>query len=491
MKKTLSKLTAGFAVATIMAFTAAPAFAADTAGPSDVENLIGNSLNASAQLSWDAATDDTGVTGYQVHYGSTSVSAPGQSYDDFIDVGDVLTYTVTGLTNDTTYYFSVIAYDAASNESAAWAKELALTPTGSSGSVDDSDAPQVSDAIAPNKEEVKVVFSEPINLPSEDPQDAFTIENDDNFEPLIVLDAIFDEEDPTNATVILTTETQDSTATYKLTVGIDIEDKSGNPIISGTSDTAIFDGSGTDKPIADAKAPTVQSVESIDSTHIIINFDETIVLSIDPSENFVITTADGGEELQVLGVELGNNSAGVEDASAIITTAPQDAVDYEVEVVDIADGDGNLVEASPKTFTGISATPDDNGDNPTEDLIPPKDVANFLAKSILDGAQYVVTLTWEIPSTNVGDVVEQIVYMSEDNKDYSKEASLDPDATEYEVSGLNEGTYWFKITQKDEAGNESAGVIKKVILSETGPGLAGLVLVSLGLGRVVGRKKRK
>ena len=109
-----------------------------------------------------------------------------------------------------------------------------------------------------------------------------------------------------------------------------------------------------------------------------------------------------------------------------------------------------------------------------------------------EGEKYVVTLSWEIPEENVGDTVEQILYMSENiDSDFSKKASLEPDVTEYEVEDLEAGEYWFKLTQKDEAGNESVGVVKKIVLAETGPGVVGLLLVSLGLGRVFGKKKRK
>ena len=75
--------------------------------------------------------------------------------------------------------------------------------------------------------------------------------------------------------------------------------------------------------------------------------------------------------------------------------------------------------------------------------------------------------------------------------DYEKTTELDADVDNYEAEELELGEYYFKLTQEDEAGNESEGSIVKVVLSETGPGLIGLVLASVGLGRVVGRKKRK
>ena len=59
------------------------------------------------------------------------------------------------------------------------------------------------------------------------------------------------------------------------------------------------------------------------------------------------------------------------------------------------------------------------------------------------------------------------------------------------LDGVDLGTVEnVKIRSKDEAGNESTGTIAKVILSETGPGVIGLVLVSLGLGHLVSRRKK-
>jgi chitodextrinase len=54
-------------------------------------------------LSWTAATDDAGVTGYQVRQAGTVIATVG---------GSTLSYTVTGLTPATAYTFTVTAGDA-------------------------------------------------------------------------------------------------------------------------------------------------------------------------------------------------------------------------------------------------------------------------------------------------------------------------------------------------------------------------------------------
>ncbi|MEK7672686.1 MAG: fibronectin type III domain-containing protein [Patescibacteria group bacterium] len=492
MKKYFSMILAAMLVS-VFSLTA---FAVtDTEEPSDVVSLTATAQDKSVQLKWPKATDDVGVKGYIVHYGAKSVTKKGEKYDKNVDVKNVLDYEVTGLENGKKYYFSVVAYDAAGNESVGWSPEASATPNKGSAapSGEDKDAPQVADAESLYKTEVKVVFSEEVVLPKVDPQDAFSIENDDTFEALAVSDAAMDEEDKTNKTVILTTQDQGEKANYKLTVGIDIEDKAGNPIISGTSDTALFVGTTTEKEAddKDEKGPEIVKVETVDATHIIVNFNEAVVLSIDPSENFEIVAKEGGKKLEVLGVELGANSEDVDDASAVITTSAQEKVNYTVTIVKLKDEAGNPVN-SAKNSAVFEGKGEATGENPIADIIPPKDVANFLAKSMVKGEKYLVTLRWKIPEANIGDVKEQLIYMSTDKgAKYDQKASVAPDVTEYKAEDLVPGEYWFKITQKDAAGNESAGVISKIVLSETGPEMLGLLGLSVLLGRVVTKRKKK
>jgi len=60
-------------------------------------------------FAWDASPD-ADLVGYRVYYGTSSgtyLQSPGAG----IDVGNVLTKLVTGLTRGVTYFFAVTAYD--------------------------------------------------------------------------------------------------------------------------------------------------------------------------------------------------------------------------------------------------------------------------------------------------------------------------------------------------------------------------------------------
>jgi hypothetical protein len=79
----------------------------------------GEMLAANAYLTWNA-NSESDLGGYNVYYGT----AP-RSYGTPINVGNVATYTLTGL-NPGTYYFAVTAYDTSGNES-GFSNEASLT----------------------------------------------------------------------------------------------------------------------------------------------------------------------------------------------------------------------------------------------------------------------------------------------------------------------------------------------------------------------------
>ncbi len=81
----------------------------DTEPPTVPTNIVAENITSSgAQLSWDAATDNVGVTEYQVFDGTTLLGTTTNT-----------TFQLTGLTPETTYTITVVALDAAGNVSEA------------------------------------------------------------------------------------------------------------------------------------------------------------------------------------------------------------------------------------------------------------------------------------------------------------------------------------------------------------------------------------
>src|SRR5439155_1613669 len=86
----------------------------DTTPPSAPGNLTATQAKRKIALSWAAATDNVGVTGYQIWRASSPTGT-------FVQIATVTAtaYTNTGLSSGTTWYYQVKAYDAAGNISAA------------------------------------------------------------------------------------------------------------------------------------------------------------------------------------------------------------------------------------------------------------------------------------------------------------------------------------------------------------------------------------
>ena len=94
--------------------------------------IVSVSHAGQAILSWDPPTTNadcsalTDLAGYKIYYGTSS-----GNYSTVITVGNVTTYTVTGLTDNITYYFATTAYDSSGNES-AFSNEVSQTISASS-----------------------------------------------------------------------------------------------------------------------------------------------------------------------------------------------------------------------------------------------------------------------------------------------------------------------------------------------------------------------
>ena len=114
------KLTFGIAVCFFLSFSASDVFAANVT------------------LAWDPNTEKNSA-GYKIHYGTKS-----RSYTTTIDVGKVISRTITGLKEGETYYFAVTAYNISglssgySNEAICFfpaAGGASSTPSSTSGAI--------------------------------------------------------------------------------------------------------------------------------------------------------------------------------------------------------------------------------------------------------------------------------------------------------------------------------------------------------------------
>ncbi|MEM1340502.1 MAG: fibronectin type III domain-containing protein [Bacteroidota bacterium] len=95
----------------------------DTTPPSAPTGLTSTvHTDTTISLSWNAATDDVGVTGYRVFANGNPIT-----------IGNSTSYTLTNLTPDTAYSVTVTALDAAGNESSNSTGITVTTDTASGG----------------------------------------------------------------------------------------------------------------------------------------------------------------------------------------------------------------------------------------------------------------------------------------------------------------------------------------------------------------------
>jgi PQQ-dependent dehydrogenase (s-GDH family) len=93
----------------------------DIIPPTDPTNLVSSIITkTSFTLNWTASTDNVGVTGYDIYRDGIKINA---------SLNTTTTYNVTGLTAATSYSMTVIAKDAAGNQSAASVPLLVTTLT--------------------------------------------------------------------------------------------------------------------------------------------------------------------------------------------------------------------------------------------------------------------------------------------------------------------------------------------------------------------------
>jgi len=68
-------------------------------------------FSAQVTVAWDE-NSETDIAGYKLHYGSTS-----GNYEYSVDVGNNTSCSISGLTEDTTYYLAATAYNTNNVES--------------------------------------------------------------------------------------------------------------------------------------------------------------------------------------------------------------------------------------------------------------------------------------------------------------------------------------------------------------------------------------
>jgi chitodextrinase/uncharacterized Ntn-hydrolase superfamily protein len=355
----------------------------DTEAPSVPMNLTAsNTTTTSTDLSWTASTDNVGVTGYDV-------------YEGVVVIGSTATnsFNVTGLTPSTNYSFTVVAKDAAGNESAASAP-LGVT------TLDDTSPPT-----APTNLTASNTTTTTTDLSWTASTDDIGVTEYDIYEGAAVIGS-----SPTTSFNVtgLSPETN-----YSFTVVA--KDAAGNE--SPPSNAVAIT---TDTP-PDTEPPTAPTGLSASNT----TMTSTDLSWTASTDNVGVTGYDVYEGVAVIG-----SSA----TTSFNVTGLAPATNYSFTVV-AKDAAGNESAAS----TPLGVTTLDDTESPTA---PTNLVASNTTSTTTD-------LDWTASTDNVGvtgyDVYEGVSVIGS------------AVATSFNVTGLLPSTnYSFSVVAKDAAGNESA-----------------------------------
>ncbi len=503
-------------------FTAHTAFAAGT--PENVTGVEATPVDStSIGLTWDSVKDAEGglVDHYRIYYGTFSVFEAGEGdYENEVDTPDnTASYVIDGLEPDTTYYFSVTAFSSDDLESEEYSLEASATTMngdedggedeGEGEGEEDVTPPTVTSVSAPDKMHVKVVFSEAVQLPV-DPEAAFGIVEQINpANTLTVVSVQMDPDDDTDKTVLLETSEQTPDINYVVTAGVTIKDLAGNPIVSGSTDSGLFLGSSEEPEEAEdggeAEGEEEGEGDGEDEGAGEDEGEEEAAEPEDCEENMSCFLPHLSECSATKVMEKGESHeytlevTGSEGTDCLVTyTADRHpsilyaGTDMECRIP--AD-DYESAEAYREAFDVLNCSGDlAAGYKAVElkDTTPPEDVTNLLLTFREELEKYTVFLSWTASLDTAKDLVDQILYKSLDRGNtYDAGKSLGAEATSTEAKNLEGGKeYTFKITTKDDAGNESTGAVKSIRLPQTGLGVGLLLLGSAAAaGRLLRRKK--
>jgi len=406
-------------------------YAADTVSPSTVENFeITEVSDKTVKLKWNAATDDTGVANYNIYYGEVSIHSANGQYTSVVNVGNVTTYTLSNLTNNRTYFFSISALDAVGNESEYYSNEVSARPpdfiadTTTPSDVENLKAEAGNQKItltwdaSTDNQQIKgyniYYGTETVNETSGAYTVSISAENVTSYEitglingtkyyfALTAVDTSNNESDYYSDEVSATSGETQNTDTVepsedpvetKIPTIIDppyipdndeeeqlplnnedntdsnSEDQYGNNDNNDTTIDTSEDSESLKNSSMDSESPYIKSAQVLTEEKIKLTFSEKIILSSQPKNNFTIYESDDpSDELLIKDVYVNSNSPHL----VYLSTEKMDSKkDYVIETQNITDSSGNKIEEGKHdTINIITPAFSDNKKDPIEEPTP-------------------------------------------------------------------------------------------------------------------------
>ncbi len=429
--------------------------------------------NKTVTLKWNAVAN---ANNYKVLYGTSTVESNAEYNRPPIDTGNVTSFTVNNLTNGTKYYFSVIATNGATT-SLYYGEEVSATPTAEGANA----APTIVSTTSDAADSFVISFSKDMALDANLAAQIKVVKSNDE-SSLVVKDTT-----KVSATKLkVTTDPQDAGSEYRVTLTDQFKDSAGTPIenVERSSILIGFSGElasnlfGAAEDAGDLKVTEITVLP--DKKGVELSFNKEVIIGENPVAQIVILETNNlTAPLGVLDVKANKE----DNTKILIVTEEQKEVSYTILVTGFKDAAGKLIAEANSTveFNGGSTQAG-----------TPQDVVD-LAGDFIDLAKIIVNLTWgSSPDVEAADFKGYAIYLSTDGGENFDllDDSLTGDLTEFTTDSLSPAEkYLFKVTAKNEKG-ESEGAVVELELPGTGPvGLALIAFGSLGLGRIVTKRK--
>ncbi|MCD6115711.1 Ig-like domain-containing protein [bacterium] len=284
--------------------------------------LWAGSIAATLELSWQPNTEPD-LAGYKIYYGTSGSGV----YSIIIDVGNVNTYDLTGLSIGATYYLVVTAYDENGNES-GYSEEVSYQ-------IKDVDPPVITSASCVMVDKVVVTFNEQVEKISAELESNYSINNGVTVQTA--------ELQSDNKTVYLYT-TSHSNGNYILTIN-NVRDRASVPNAIAADTHAQYSWTGNDET-----PPRIADLELKNDDFIVIEFSEPVEQSSATDvSHYSISPA-----VQINSVDI----AGTFRKVYITTAEHTRGQNYTMTVNGVKDGAGNVMNSVHENYSCISEDTD-------------------------------------------------------------------------------------------------------------------------------------
>lgn len=455
----------------------------------DVANLrVTQTGENFAEIKFDEVLD---ATNYTLLIGTNSVSSSAESYNlPPIIMGGNLEYRVSNLKPDTTYFMRVFAENA-NDKSENLSDEISVNLSQLKTNILPS---QITDLIVLDSRNVQIAFEKDMQFNEETIKTLRLFKKFDGNEILIQNIEIIDQKN----IKLFIKQNLDPNFDYELHILPDLLDIDANPL-SAEKLVANFNTTDQLSEYVDlTNLPDLKIVSAVafDQSAFEVEFSHEIKKDPSLRSRVKIFRKDNQENLDVVDVLFNE----LEPKKILIVTTQVEETDYVIEVKDVQSEQGKIITPADSRINVLNKPKANISEIPAMMELPPiMEVAPTQVSEIsgvkgtidsMDNSK--LQLSFNKPTDK--EIKEIKVFLeSEDGKtfDLIDVVSKDLSKVILELGTPVRSEKNLKVVAVDNNGNESEGIITKLLIPETGPAAALATLIGSGLlGAVVSRRRK-